>query len=68
MTHKSLPAEKEIFILRLWQPTSSGQSWYGQVQNVRTGRIQYVKNLRELLDYLDRQLNQHSTQTHHGLK
>jgi hypothetical protein len=52
------PSSRETFIVRLWRERADSPIWLGQVQHIRTGQVVYVRGPKELLDYLQGQMDQ----------
>jgi hypothetical protein len=48
---------REVFVVRLWRETQNSPIWLGQVQHVRTGQTVYVRGAKELLDYIQSQMD-----------
>ena len=69
-TNHSHTAERETFVLRLWRETPECPDWRGQVQNVQTGQIIYVRGPEELLSYIQSQMKGEEQEHTHksGLK
>lgn len=48
---------REVFIVRLWRERKPDSDWNGQVQHVSSGDMTAIRNLDDLLDFFQNQLD-----------
>jgi hypothetical protein len=50
----------QVYVVHLWKETSSGTSWRGRIQNVRTGQSRVAADLDELVKLFNRYFREES--------